>query len=161
VDLGQWLTAFKVLHEKARRGALAGAEAEDYRDRRREMERALLAAQDLTRPPGQEQRRSLRVARAIQVELDGRAGKERLTTFDISMGGFSAAMASAPVLGERLGATIRLPGVEPLVVQAKVVGARAQSGYVRVSFSFVDLEGAAAERLKLAIVDMVLVQFGT
>jgi len=159
VDLGRWLTGFKALHEKAKQGDLAGPELRDYRARRYEMERALLAAQDLTRPPGQQRRQSLRVARALQVELVRGGEKDRLTTFDVSMGGFAAPMASAPILGETLVATVRLPGVEPLVAPVKVVGARAQSGKVRVSFAFGKLEPVAAERLEHAIVDMVLAQF--
>jgi hypothetical protein len=42
----------------------------------------------------------------------------------------------------------------------KVVGVKAQAGNVRVSFAFTRLEGAAAERLELAIFDMVLAQLG-
>jgi hypothetical protein len=159
VDLQHWLKTFRELHEKARGGALAGTEAGDYRERRRELARALLAAQDLTRAPGQVPRQSMRVARALQVELQTPGGKERLTTFDVSMGGFSAPMASAPALGERLVATVRLPGVDPLVTPVKVVGAHAQAGNVRVSFSFGKLEGAEAVRLEFALIDMVLAQF--
>jgi hypothetical protein len=154
------LTTFRELHEKARSGALAGAEVRDYRERRRELARAMLAAQDLTRPPGHVPRQSMRVARALQVELQtSSGGRERLTTFDVSMGGFSAPMASAPVLGVSLVATVRLPGVDPLVTPVKVVGAAAQAGNVRVSFSFGKLEGAEAERLEFALIDMVLAQF--
>jgi len=80
------------------------------------------------RPPGQQRRQSLRVAQAIQVELDNRGHKERLTTFDISMGGFSAPMASTPLPGELLTATLQLPGMEPLVMPARVVGSMAHTG---------------------------------
>jgi hypothetical protein len=160
VDLQHWLTTFRELHEKARNGALAGAEVRDYQERRRELAHAMLAAQDLTRPPGHAPRQSMRVARALQVELQTSSGRERLTTFDISVGGFSAPMASAPVLGASLAATVRLPGgVDPLQATVKVVGAQAQSGSVRVSFSFAKLEGADAERLEFALIDMVLAQF--
>ena len=159
VDLQHWLTTFRELHEKARSGALAGTEVRDYQERRRELARAMLAAQDLTRPPGHVPRQSMRVARALQVELQTSNGRERLTTFDVSMGGFSAPMASAPMLGENLVATVRLPGVDPLVTPVKVVGAHAQAGNVRVSFSFGKLEGIQAERLEFALIDMVLAQF--
>ena len=90
MDLEQWLAGCKVLHEKAKLGALTGMQEQDYKARRGNINRAMLAAQDLMRPPGQQRRQSLRVARAIQVELDSRGHKERLTTFDISMGGFSS-----------------------------------------------------------------------
>jgi hypothetical protein len=160
VDLGQWLTDLRALHEKARHGSLGAAEARDYRSRRSELARALLAAQALGRQPGQARRQSVRVARALQVELEGGGRKERLTTFDISMGGFSAPMAGAPQPGAMLTATVRLPGVEPLVTPVKMVGAAPQAGCVRVSFSFGKLEGPAAEKLELAIFDLVLAQLG-
>jgi hypothetical protein len=160
VDLGQWLTDLKALHEKAKQGTLAPAEGRDYRARRAELARALLAAQSLTRQPGKARRQSLRVARALQVELTGNGRKEKLTTFDISSGGFAAPMGSAPGQGETFTAAVRLPGSDPLVVPVKVVGATPQIGYVRVSFTFGVLEPAASERLELAILDMVLQQLG-
>ncbi len=160
MDLGQWLIDLKALHEKAKLGQLAPAEGRDYRARRAELARALLAAQSLTRQPGQAHRQSLRVARALQVELTGHGRKEKLTTFDISSGGFAAPMGTAPEPGEMFTAAIRLPGTDPLVVPVKVVGATAQMGYARVSFTFGALEPVSSERLELAILDMVLQQLG-
>jgi hypothetical protein len=158
MDLAQWMSAFTVLHEKAKRGALAGAEERDYKAGREELARAVVAAQRLTVQPDQSPRMALRVARAIQVTLESRVRKEPLTTFELSLGGFSAAMARPPAPDEELTATIRLPGADPLATQVKVVGAKQQPGNVRVSFAFVRLQGAAAERLELAIFDMVLGQ---
>jgi hypothetical protein len=158
MDLAQWMKAFTVLHEKAKRGALEGSEERDYKAGREELARALVAAQRLTVQPDQSPRLALRVARAIQVTLESRVRKELLTTFELSLGGFSAAMARPPAPDEELTATIRLPGADPLPTQVKVVGAKQQPGNVRVSFSFVRLQGAAAERLELAIFDMVLGQ---
>jgi hypothetical protein len=160
VDLGQWLTDLKALHEKAKLGELGPAEGRDYRARRSELARALLAAQGLTRQPGQAPRQSLRVARALQVELVGNGRKEKLTPFDISSGGFAAPMGTAPGPGEMFTAAIRLPGGEPLAVPVKVVGSTPQMGYARVSFTFGVLEPSASERLELAILDMVLQQIG-
>jgi hypothetical protein len=158
VDLGKWLTDLKALHEKAKHGALSTEEQRDYRSRRAELARALLAAQGLGRPPGQARRQSLRVARALQVELSGPGRKERLTTFDVSTGGFSAPMAAAPPTGETLTATLRLPEGEPLVAPVKVVGSAPAPGCVRVSFAFGPIPGAAAEKLEMAIFDLVLAQ---
>jgi len=161
VDLGKWLTDLKSLHEKARNGTLDAGETREYRSRRAELARALLTAQSLTRHPGQAQRQSLRVARALQVEITGGGRRERLTTFDISMGGFAAPMGTAPATGDTFTAAIRLPGTDPLVIPVKVVGSTPQAGYARVSFSFGRLEGAAAEMLELAIFDLVLAQLGS
>lgn len=160
MDLAQWMTGFRALHEKAKRGALVGPEERDYIAGREELARALVAAQRLTVQPDQSPRTALRVARAIQVELESRVRKEPLTTFELSLGGFSAAMARAPAPDEELTATLRLPAVAPLATQVKVVGVKQQPGNVRVSFAFVGLQGAAAERLELAIFDMVLGQLG-
>jgi hypothetical protein len=161
MDLAQWLTAFKTLHEKAKRGTLVGADERDYLAGREELARALVSAQHLTLQPGQSPRLALRVARALQVDLESPVRKDRLTTFDLSLGGFSALVARAPTPDEVLTATLRLPGVDPVVTPVTVAGMRAQPGNVRVSFSFARLEGPVAERLELAVFDAVLGQLGT
>jgi hypothetical protein len=158
MDLAQWLRTFRALHERAKRGELDAAEEQSYKAGREELARALVAAQRLTQKPGQSPRQSLRVARALQVVLESRVRKEPLTTFDLSLGGFSAPMARAPMADEELTATVRLPGVEPLVTRVLVAGAKAQPGNVLVSFSFGKMDAAAAERLELAIFDAVLGQ---
>lgn len=160
MDLGQWLSELRTLHEKARAGTLGPAEQKDYRARRAELVRALLSAQCLTRQPGQSARQSLRVARALQAELVGPGRRDRLTTFDVSAGGFSAPMGTAPVNGEMFTATLRLPGTDPLVTPVKVVASVPMVGYFRVSFSFGRMDPAAAERLDMSILDMVLQQLG-
>ena len=158
MDLGQWLSAFRALHEKAKRGTLEAADERDYKAGREELARALVAAQHLTLQPGQSPRQALRVARALQVDLESPVRHDRLTTFDLSLGGFSALLARAPMSDEALTATLRLPGTEPMVTGVTVAGMKAQPGNVRVSFSFAKLEGPAAERLELAIFDAVLAQ---
>jgi len=160
MDLAQWLTAFQALHERARRGTLEAADERDYKAGREELARALVAAQHLTLQPGQSPRLALRVARALQVDLESPVRKDRLTTFDLSLGGFSALLARAPMPDEALTATLRLPGVDPVVTAVTVAGMKAQPGNVRVSFSFARLDGPAAERLELAVYDAVLAQLG-
>jgi hypothetical protein len=157
MDLAQWLTAFKALHEKARQGTLEAADERDYKAGREELARALVAAQRLNMQPGQSPRHALRVARALQVDLESQVRKERLTTSDLSMGGFSALLARAPMSDEALTATLRLPGTDPVVASVTMAGMKAQPGNVRVSFAFTRLEGPAAERLELAIFDAVLI----
>jgi hypothetical protein len=160
MDLAQWLTAFKALHEKAKRGTLDGPDEQDYKAGREELARALVSAQHLTQQPGQSPRLALRVARALQVDLESPVRKDRLTTFDLSLGGFSALLARAPMPDEVLTATLRLPGVDPVVTTVTVAGMKAQPGNVRVSFSFAKLDGPVAERLELAVFDAVLAQLG-
>jgi hypothetical protein len=160
MDLAKWLTAFKTLHEKAKKGTLEPADERDYKAGREELARALVAAQHLTLQPGQSPRHALRVARALQVDLESPVRKDRLTTFDLSLGGFSALLARAPMHDETLTATLRLSGTDPVVAEVKVAGMKAQPGNVRVSFTFGKLEAPAAERLELAIFDAVLAQLG-
>lgn len=160
MDLAQWLSAFRALHEKAKRGTLEPADERDYRAGREELARALVAAQHLTLQPGQSPRQALRVARALQVDLESPVRNDRLTTFDLSLGGFSALLARAPMSDEALTATLRLPGMEPMVAPVTVAGMKAQPGNVRVSFAFGKLEGPVAERLELAIFDAVLSSLG-
>jgi hypothetical protein len=160
MDLARWLSTFRALHEKAKARTLDDIEGRDYQAGREELARALVAAQGLTRQPDQSPRRMLRVARLLQVDVESRVRMERITTTDISLGGFSARMARAPAPDEELTATLRLPGMEPLRTAVKIVGTKQHPGSVLVSFAFQKLEGSAAERLELAFFDMVLSQMG-
>ena len=158
MDLGQWLQAFRALHEQAKRGSLQGRDQTDYLAGREELARALVAAQRLNVQPGQTPRTTLRVARALQVDLESPVRNDRLTTFDLSLGGFSALLSKVPAVDEELTATLRLPGSEPLKAPVMVAEAKTQPGHARVSFKFKKLPDAEQERLELAIFDAVLGQ---
>jgi hypothetical protein len=158
MDLAEWVSAFRALHEKAKRDALSSVEDQDYRAQRESLAKAFVAAQRLTRQPDQAPREALRVALVLQVDLESRVRMERLATSELSLGGFSARMARAPAPDEELSVTLRLPGAEPVGTRVKVVGVKAQPGFVLVSFSFIKLDGAAAERLEIAVFDHVLAQ---
>jgi hypothetical protein len=157
-DLAQWVSAFKVLHDKAKRGALDNVENQDYRARRESLAKAFVAAQRLTTKPDQAAREALRVALVLQTDLESRVRMERLATSELSLGGFSARMARAPGSDEELTATLRLPGTESVAARVRVAGVKAQPGFVLVSFSFIKLDGAPAERLEMAVFDHVLAQ---
>jgi len=161
MSLTKWLESFRALHERARRGDLGAAEHEEYRAGREALARAMVSAQGLTRRPDQSPREALRVARVLQVSLESRVRLERLATSELSVGGFSARMARAPAPDEELTATLRLPGGDPLVAAVRIAGVKPQPGFVHVSFSFVRLDGAAAERLEQAIFDVVLAEIRT
>ena len=79
----------------------------------------------------------------------------------LPLGGFSARMARAPGPDEELTATLRLPGTEPVSARVRVAGVKVQPGFVLVSFSFIKLEGASAERFEIAIFDFVLAEMRT
>ena len=158
MGLGKWLSEFRALHEKAKRECLCAAEEELYRSGREALARALVNAQRLSRKPDQPARQAVRVTRALQVVLESRARRELLVTSDVSLGGFSAAMGSAPGSDEELTATLRLPEAEPFVAPVRVVGRATQPGRVLVSFAFLGSDDAARARLEIMIFDAVLAQ---
>lgn len=157
-SLSQWLLDFRALHERARKGPLRDADAARYRTGREELARALLSAQRLTLKPGETARQALRVARAIQADLDVPTSRVRAVTIDVSTGGFSCLLSRAPPLGDELGFTLRLPGLEPLSGKVRVQDAKPREGNVRVSFMFTSLSEAERERMELFIFDTVLAQ---
>ena len=156
--LADWLASFRDLHEKARRGPLGPGEEATYRAGRDELARALLAAQRLTVKPGETPRQALRVARALQIDLDLPSSRERAVTTDVSTGGFATLLSRAPPLGEEVGVSLRLPAAEALVCRARITDARSLGNHVRVSGQFVRLSEAERERLELFVFDTVLAQ---
>jgi hypothetical protein len=156
--LAQWLLEFRQLHEKARRGQLSERELQVYRSGRDELARALLAAQRLTLRPGETPRRALRVARALQVDVDLPTSRERAVTIDLSTGGFSCLLAKGPPVGDEVGFSLRLPASDPLAGRARITDVKVLPGNVRVSFQFASLSDAERERLELFVFDTVLAQ---
>jgi hypothetical protein len=155
--LAEWLKSFRELHERARKGQLGKDEAV-YRAGRDELARALLSAQRLTVKPGETPRQALRVARALQVDLDLLTSSARAITIDLSTGGFSCLLAKAPPMGDEVSFSLRIPGAEPLAGKAKVADVKPQQGNVRVSFQFAGLDQAERERMELFVFDTVLAQ---
>src|SRR5512145_1565198 len=147
MSLAEWLTTFRDMHERARRAQLNPREAAVYRAGRDELARALLAAQRLTVKPGETPRQALRVSRALQVELDMPASRQKAVTIDVSTGGFSTLLTKAPPLGDELRFSLRLPASESLAGSCRVTDVKAQTGNVRVAFQFVGLSAEERERL--------------
>jgi hypothetical protein len=161
MSLAEWLRTFRDLHEKARRNALNPREDALYRAGRDELARALLAAQRLTVKAGETPRTALRVARALQVDLDLLTSSVRAITNDISVGGFSCLLAKAPPLGDEVKYQLRIPASEPLAGKARVVDVKALAGNVRVAFQLLDLEQKDRDRLETFVFDTVLAQLVT
>jgi hypothetical protein len=157
-SLAEWLLDFRALHDRARKGQLRDAELARYRNGRDELARALLSAQRLSLKPGETPRRALRVARALQADLDLATSRVRAMTIDISTGGFSCLLTRAPPLGDEVGFTLRLPGAEALSGKVRVQDVKAREGNVRVAFMFVALSEADLERMELFVFDTVLSQ---
>jgi hypothetical protein len=157
MSLANWLRLFRALHERAKRGELAGADAADYRAGCDELARALLAAQHVALRPGESPRHVLRVARAIQVTLETPVSIVRATTIDVSVGGFSVLLGKIPPSEEHT-ATLRIPGAEPVVVGVLPGECKQQPGTVRVGFVFEKLPEPARERLEMLVMDTALSQ---
>lgn len=158
MGLSQWLKGFRDLHAKAKQGGLTGRDLTNYQAARDELARALIAAQHLGLQPGQRARRTLRVARALQADLEFHDGNERAMTLDVSAGGFSALLARPPRAEDEVKVSLRIPGSEPLRARARVLDVKQQIGNVRVSFAFAGLEEAEAERMEMFVFDTVLAQ---
>ncbi len=160
-SLVEWMKGFRELHERARSGKLAGDELEIYRAARDELARALLGAQRLTVKPGETPRGSLRVARALQVDLDMLTSTARAITIDLSTGGFACLLAKAPPAGDEIGFSLRLPGTDALAGKVRVADLKPQQGNVRVSFQFAGMTGEERERVEMFVFDTVLAQLSS
>jgi hypothetical protein len=158
MSLGEWLSTFRDMHERSRRGQLNPREAAVYKAGRDELARALLAAQRLTVKPGETPRQALRVSRALQIDLNMPTSHQKAVTIDVSTGGFSTLLSRAPALGEEVRFSLRMPASEPLVGQCRVTDVKAQTGNVRVAFQFAGLSAEDRERLEVFVFDTVLAQ---
>ena len=158
LSLAEWLKGFRDLHERARSGKLSPDDLQTYRAARDELARALLSAQRLTVKPGETPRGSLRVARALQVDLDMLTSNARAITVDLCTGGFACLLAKAPPAGDEVGYSLRLPGSDPLTGKVRVADIKPQQGNVRVSFQFIGMSGEERERVEMFVFDTVLAQ---
>ena len=155
--LQAWLKAFRAMHEAARENRLGADDLAAYRAGRDELARALLAVQRLSLKPGETPRQALRVARALQLDLDFLTSAVRAVTADLSTGGFACLLARAPPAGE-IRFVLRVPSADPLSGLARLVDVKALPGNVRASFQFVGLSAAERERVELLVFDTVLAQ---
>ena len=158
MSLKDWLVQFKAQHERARAGTLSGDRLATYRAGRDEMARALLGAQVAALKPGELPRQALRVARALQADIEWSVDRVRAVTQDLSVGGFSALLAKAPPTDEDVKVRLRLPGSEMLDARARVVGAIVQPAAVRVAFAFTGMAPADRDKMEFLVFDTVLQQ---
>ncbi len=160
MSFADWLRVFRTLHESAKKGELNGTDAADYLAGCDELSRALMAAQRLTPKPGEVPRHALRVARALQVDLETAVTRVRATTVDISVGGFTVLVAKPPANEEHT-ANIRVPGGEPIITTVVPGEAKQSPGTVRVAFVFKKLPDADRARLEMLVIDTALSQLAS
>jgi hypothetical protein len=157
MGLADWLRVFRSLHERAKKHELKGADADDYRAGCDELARALIAAQKLALKPGEAPRHVLRVARALQVNIEGKVTSVRATTVEVSVAGFSALLGKVPAHDDELIATLRVPGAEkPLAIPVTAGEAKPLGGAVRVSFLFGKLPDDVRAQLEMLVIDTAL-----
>jgi hypothetical protein len=153
-----WLGRFRELHERARKGEFGPGEESAYDSMCDELGRTLLAAQKLSLKPGQQARRTLRVARALQIDIEIGGEEHRTVTLDLSTVGFSAVLPKPPAPGVEVGISLRLPATEPLQCRARITDVKPLPGSARVAAQYLDLPPAALKRLEFFVVDAVLAQ---
>jgi len=156
MGVADWMRAFRTLHERAKAGGLAGEDAEAYRAGCDELARALMAAQRIALAPGETPRLALRVARAVQVDLESATSHVRAMTIDLGAGGFSALLAKAPPADEELKCRMKIPGAEPIETTIALVDVKQQPGSARASFSFPRLPEADRAKIEMLVIDTAL-----
>ena len=159
MGLQEWIDSFRGLHQRAKDGKLDGGDLDGYHRAREELAQALLAAQRVTLKAGETARGALRVARALQLDVEIDGNRTRAMTLDLSMTGFSAMLGKSPEGSVPVPVTLRLPGsVDPLNCKAIVQGIKRQGGSWRVSFLFDKLPVEDAERVGIVVLDTALDQ---
>jgi hypothetical protein len=161
MGVADWLRVFRALHEKARAGGLSREDADAYRGGCDELARALMAAQRQAAKPGEAPRHALRVARAVQVDLETTVSHVRVITVELGVGGFSATLGKAPAAGEELKCRLRVPGGDPVETTVAPTEVKPHAGSVRVSFAFGKLDEDARQRLELLVIDTALSQLAS
>ncbi len=160
MSLAAFLSRFRELHGRSAAGSLSAEEGDEYRRARDELARALVAVQRLSLKPGETARQSLRVARALQVDLEWPKGRARAVTLDLSAGGFATLMAKAPSQSDEVECVFRLPGGDPMKATARVVSIQVQPTAVRVAYAFRALPEDDRERVERVVFDTLLDQIG-
>jgi hypothetical protein len=157
MSLAAWVAEFRTLHDKAKAGKLLPGEKRAYETQRAELARAMVSAQRLTLKEGETPREALRVARALQIDLDLEAGKQRTITVDLSIGGFAVLLGVPPKPHEKVGFALKIPGAEnPLTGRALFVDSKKQPSNFRVSFHFQDMSAEDRDKVEMVVIDSAL-----
>src|SRR5438552_4301641 len=156
-SLAEWVTAFRALHEEARKGKLTARDLARYYQDREVLAKALLIAQRLSIKPGVTPRQTLRVGLSLSVELVSGNRSERATTLDLGVGGFAALFPKPMKVMEQFGFVLTLKGAGGAVSgRARVVNLQRKGKPFRVAFAFEDLPQADSERISLEVFDAAL-----
>jgi len=158
MSISDWIRQFRALHTEARKGTLSQEELQAYRGACDEFARALMGARRQVAKPGVSPRHALRVAKALQVDLESAMTQARAMTLELGASGFSAILPKAPRLGDEFTCRLRLPDGDPLETTLTVGEVKVQPGSVRVSFDFPKLSEQTTARLETIVIDTALSQ---
>lgn len=160
MDPAQWIAAFRLTHEQAKRGGLDESEKKKYLSMRDELARSLINAQGLTVPEKVPPRRAFRVAQVFPIEINNIT---RTMTRDLSCMGFTCTVAGSFKEGEQIAFALTLGrNAEPIPGVARVIAAPRQSQTAtRLSANFEQLDEERLEKIETALFDAALSRFNT
>jgi hypothetical protein len=156
MDAAGWTASLRALRHRLKTAQATTAERQELLTLGAALGRYLTAAQNLSVPPGLPSRSHFRVSHVFELEVDRRY---RAVTHDISHAGFSALVPGQFRQGQEVAFTLGLGrGELPVEGRATVVSSVRwpEDFRSRVSFSAWAFEGAGAERLDLALLDVAL-----
>jgi hypothetical protein len=159
MSLKEWVTQLRELHAKAKSGKISKDERAAYEAGRDQLARAMISSQQLTLKPGETPRRALRVARALQVDLDLPSGPLRTPTVDLSAGGFAALVPTEGLPTEPVKFKLRMPSGDPIEGRARPVGSTRQTGSSRVSFVLEEIAEEQRARIETVVFETALALF--
>jgi hypothetical protein len=147
---------FRALHELDGKAPLSKSERADYERVKERFAEAICAAQRLVVKPGQTARSTFRVALLFRLKLTLDGAVQQTSTLDVSVGGFSAPLATAPSgVGGEVAFEMFLTKAESISGKATIVEVRNNQ---RAVFAFAGLGPAAAARLERLLFDEMLRQ---
>ena len=155
MDPAQWIAAFRLAHERSKRGGLEEREKREYLSMRDELARSLINAQGLTVPAKVPARRAFRVAQVFPIEINNIT---RTLTRDLSCMGFSCTVSGSFKEGEQIAFALTLGrNTEPIPGVARVITAPRQSqNATRLSANFEQLDEERLEKIESALFDAAL-----
>ena len=159
MDPSQWIAAFRLTHEQARRGGLNEGELKKYMGMRDELARSLMNSQGLIVPEGVPPRRAFRVAHVFPIEL---SGLYKTTTREISCASFTSVVGSTFKENDRITFTLNLSRASDPLTGFAIVRAvvRQSASAARITCNFDDLGEERTAKLELALFDAALSRFG-
>lgn len=161
VRLKHWLSQFCGWHEQYRHGALGANYMAPYTEARTDLGLTLVLAQRME-IGNAGARQALRVARAIPVEFDLRAGKTSALTQDISVSGLSALIGETPVVGTQLFFRLKTGrDVEPVTGRCRVVAVVPVEGSARMAVMFDEITNEARRRIENLVFDAICAEIRT